>query len=137
MKTLLEQVINELKISKASTGNKLNQISFEQLEVGDIVYFAFVSPSDKLNFTGKIYKKENARGNNIIYWHTGEKTNDALLIINTMPRGLKAIDGNFSTASGCVVTAHDDYWIYATNQEYFKQKLKELFNLEIKDLETN
>lgn len=39
MITLLEQVINELKLSKASTGNKLNrELSFGELEKGDIIY---------------------------------------------------------------------------------------------------
>lgn len=137
MKTLTESIINELKVRNVSTGKKLNLKTFEQLEVGDMVYFAFVSPSDKLNFTGKIYKKETESGETIIYWHTGEHYNDALLTINKIPRGLKVLDGNFSTASGCVVNRDEDNWIYATNEEYFKQKLKELFNLDIKDLKTN
>lgn len=39
MKTLLEQVINELKITKASTGDKLNKkTKFGELKVGDIFY---------------------------------------------------------------------------------------------------
>lgn len=39
MKTLLEQVINELKISKVSTGDKLTPIlNFEDLKRGDIFY---------------------------------------------------------------------------------------------------
>lgn len=40
MKTLLEQVINELRLSKASTGNKLTDTSknFSDLKKGDLIY---------------------------------------------------------------------------------------------------
>lgn len=39
MKTLVESIVNELKITKASTGDKLNKkTKFGELKVGDIFY---------------------------------------------------------------------------------------------------
>lgn len=48
MKTLLEQVINELRLSKVSTGRKLDTKNFEDLEKGDLIYIYLVD-NDRLN----------------------------------------------------------------------------------------
>lgn len=41
MKTLLEHIINELRLSNAKTGNKLKEKTFAALEKGDKLYWVY------------------------------------------------------------------------------------------------
>lgn len=61
MKTLLEQVINELKLSKASTGNKLNSASktFGELQPGDFLYWAVGADRTAKDITYKVVSLQN------------------------------------------------------------------------------
>lgn len=136
MKTLLEQVINELKVRNVSTGKKLKLKTFAELEEGDKMYFAFISPGYKLNQSGEIFKKKLEGSKTVLYWNTGQNGRFASIVITEIPDYLKVVDGNLVNSSGCVLKSNKEYWVYSTHPVYFDQKLKELFNLTEKDLIT-
>lgn len=87
MKTLLEQVINELRLSNAKTGAKLKEKTFAALEKGDKLYWVYPSlrkivsatiteivHSTSENRHHFFYDADCYRGKTIIYDHNMDKT---------------------------------------------------------------
>lgn len=128
MKTLLESILLELKLSKAKTGNKLDfEPTFGELKKGDKVYIWFSANKsmDETEFkiiTIETFPSPELRG--LITDKNPDKEEsvyckDIIKVKNTKTGGTAIVVVPHNVTYSTKVTKNSDYFVCATNYNTF------------------